>query len=175
MLPGVLTYFQQESIDRLNLQSVCYMGKSPDGNCMFNGVSQGFSGMSAAAICLQPCNGEDRQAELRSMVVMHCSLMLQAVLQQDSQAILNNHAEFNVQQKRQPSVPIANLLASAVAKDKVWVGYACVKALAVALGKDVVLICKSALTLFTIRILSMAIDQINNNNNNLNAFQLMMS
>jgi hypothetical protein len=52
MLPGGLTYFQQESMNRLNLQSVGYMGTSPDGNCMFNGVSQGLSGMSAAAICL---------------------------------------------------------------------------------------------------------------------------
>lgn len=74
---------------------------------------------------------------------------LQAVLQHNPQAILSNYAEINVQHKRQPSVPIANLLASAVAKDRVWVGYACVKALAVALGKGIVLICKSALILFT--------------------------
>jgi len=44
---------------------------------------------------------------------------------------------------------IANLLASAMAKDKVWVGLACIKALAVALGKGIVVICKSALLLFT--------------------------
>lgn len=90
MLPGGLTYFQQESTNMLNLQSVGYMCTSPDGNCMFNGVSQRLSGMSAAAICcVQPGNGEDRQAELRSMVVgaLLSDVELQAVLQQDPQAI----------------------------------------------------------------------------------------
>jgi len=106
VLPGGLTCFQQDNINRLNLQSVGYMGTSPDGNCMFNGVSQGLSGMSAAAICLQPGNGEDRQAELRSMVVdtLLTDAELQAILQHDRQAILSNYAELNVQQKRQPSV-----------------------------------------------------------------------
>ena len=121
MLPGGLTYFQQESIDRLNLQSVGYMGTSPDVKCMFNGVCQGLSGMSAAATCLQPGKGEDRPAELRSIIVdaLLTNVELQAVLQQDLQAIVNKHAEIDAQQKRQPSVLIANLLASAVAKDRV--------------------------------------------------------
>ncbi|KAA6417118.1 MAG: hypothetical protein FRX49_12923 [Trebouxia sp. A1-2] len=68
-----------------------------------------------------PGKGEDRPAELRSIIVdaLLTNVELQAVLQQDLQAIVNKHAEIDAQQKRQPSVLIANLLASAVAKDRV--------------------------------------------------------
>ena len=128
----------------LSLESIGYFGTSPDGNCLFNALSQARSNVSSAQIHDHPGLGQDEHAQLRHLT----AVQLQS--NQEFSAILENSAlhvcskyeglanQWKVAQTGPCPATCAALLASRIQHDKVWVGSWVAQAAALALHRDII-------------------------------------
>lgn len=138
-------------MERLGLQSVGYMGTSPDGNCLFNAVAQGCSGLSAAFIKQHPGSGQERHIQMRMAAAarLQTDEQLQQLVQADHQHRTSSKPHTRAEHKRSPSAPVASLLGTAVQQDKAWVGGFCIKALALAWNVAIVQLDGSTMQVYT--------------------------
>lgn len=143
------TYYQQGMLHDLALLSVGYFGTSPDGNCFFNAVAQCQSGLSAVQIRQSPGSGQERHSYLRNCAAValqqsdqHC----QDLVARDATFIRSTYPEVK---SMHPDLPLACAFGLAIKRDKSWVGGWCIKALAVTLGVNIVVLGSNALQLYT--------------------------
>ena len=138
-------------MERLGLQSVGYMGTSPDGNCLFNAVAQGCSGLSAAFIKQHPSSGQERHTQMRMAAAARLQIdkQLQQLAQADQQLQISGNPHVTAKHKRSPSVPVASSLGADIQQDMAWIGGFCIKALALALNVAIVHLDGSRMQVYT--------------------------
>lgn len=136
---GETSPYQQDVLRQLRVRSLGCMGTSPDGNCLFNGVSQGLAGGTAEQVLQQPKQGQQRHAELRQQAAneLRTNKWCLKQIQLDSVFVMNRDFALKSKHAAQPDVPTALLLASHVEQDKAWAGGYTITALALALHKHI--------------------------------------
>lgn len=138
--PGEETVYQCDMLVSLSAHSLGYFGTSPDGNCLFNAISQCTSQLNPAQIADHPQHGQHRQAEYRQIAgdVMCSDQTFQQVMRKNVDDILYNNRDIRKQHAAHPEVLIWQQLATLTRKNKQWVGIWAIKALAIALQLDIV-------------------------------------
>ncbi|DBA78890.1 TPA: hypothetical protein ACH3X1_008772 [Trebouxia sp. C0004] len=137
----------------LRLQSLTYSGTCPDGNCLFNAASQCTSGHVYDTLIQQADRGQDQHAELRQKAVdmLRSSVWISTGLQDEQTAeyTLGKYPQQLCFTSRTRQGGASQLLASAIASPKTWAGTWSIKALAVALHRNFVVINPEKCELYT--------------------------
>ena len=138
-------------VKHFGLESVGYMGSSPDGNCLFNAIAQGRSGLSAVYVKRYPGSGQQEHTQLRkaAAAILQSDVLLQQVFQEYAGFWIHRYPAIKSAHERDPSVPIGVLAASVIQQDAEWVGTYCIKAVALALQIPIIVINRDGLQLFT--------------------------
>ena len=136
----------------LSLGSVGYWGTSPDGNCGVNALAQYLSAYSADEIRQQSGLGQERQAEVRRTAA-HFMSNLCGFAERHAMNVSSKYTgmyeAWKQHQLQGKPVPVADLLAAKVEQDKVWVGNWVIKAIALSLRINIIVLGLSGLSLFT--------------------------
>ena len=127
----------------LRLRSLTYSGTCPDGNCRFNAASQCTSGHVYDTLIQQADRGQDQHAELRQKAVdtLRSSVCIGTGLQDAHTAeyTLGKYPQQLFLYKQNPT-DASHFLASAIASPKAWAGTWSIRALAIALHRNFVVI-----------------------------------
>lgn len=150
---GQETGYQKTTLKTLRLRSLTYSGTCPDGNCLFNAASQCTSGLAYDTLLQQADRGQDQHAALRQKAVdtLQSSESIGRGMQdaETAEYTLGTYPQQLRLYKQNPTAAASHLLASAIASNKTWAGTWSIKALAIALHRNFVVINPERCELYT--------------------------
>ena len=139
---GDHTSYQKLLLELLHLHPLGHFGTAPDGNCLFNGISQCISGLSPSQVSQHKHQGQQHHARLwhEAADVLSADPILQRQMQDMTDYALNRFPGVTQQHALHPDIPLSQLVATAIRKDKQWAGIWVTKALAIALERNIMVI-----------------------------------